>query len=72
MADEGDLISVFILGCVVLAYSILFYVCDKEYRTNFRLHVEDEAEVDTVALTVEKAKDQFNQMALKFDKMKVS
>ena len=71
MADEGDLVAVMVLGFVVLSYAILFYLCDKEYRNNFGLTIEDVTTVDTVAITVEKAKDQFNQMALKFDKLKV-
>ena len=71
MADEGDLVAVFVLGFVVLSYAILFYLCDKEYRNNFGLTIEDVTTVDTVAITVEKAKDQFNQMALRFDKLKV-
>ena len=71
MADEGDLVAVMVLGFVVLSYAILFYLCDKEYRNNFGLTIEDVSTVDTVAITVEKAKDQFNQMALRFDKLKV-
>ena len=71
MADEGDLVGVIVLGFVVLSYAILFYLCDKEYRNNFGLTIEDVSTVDTVAITVEKAKDQFNQMALRFDKLKV-
>ena len=69
MADEEDMICVFILGAIVMIYSILFYVCDEEYRTNFRIHVQDEAQIDTVGIKLGKAKDQFNLMALKFDKL---
>jgi hypothetical protein len=74
MEDE-DLVCVLIVGCLVLAYSMLFYIFDKEYRNNFaggEHHGDhDEDQVDTVAVHWSKAKDQFNQIAIKFERIRV-
>ena len=77
MADE-DLVAVVILGSVLLTYSILFYLCDEEYRQNFKtsshqfgLEEQDPVKDIKVKWTKAKgsAKDQFNQIAIKFERL---
>ena len=73
MADEEDLIFVLVLGFVLLVYSILFFLLDAEYRNNFQSgsHSYADERDDKVAVHWSSAKDQFNQIAIKFEKFKV-
>ena len=71
-AENGDFFMVMIAGGLFLIYSILFYVCDEEYRNNFNsgTHSYADSPEDNVAEQWSKAKDQFNQIAAKFEKLK--
>ena len=71
-AENGDFFMVMIAGGLFLIYSILFYVCDEEYRNNFNsgTHSFADSPEDNVAEQWSKAKDQFNQIAAKFEKVK--
>ena len=73
MADEGDLILVLVFGTVLMIYSLLFYLCDHEYRNNFQggSHSYADSNTDEVAVQWNAAKDQFNQLAFKLEKLKV-
>ncbi len=76
MAEDEDLIGVIILGCVVMAYSVLFYLCDEEYRKNFHTNsanfgLEESDPVENIKVRWSKAKDQFNSIAEKFEKMEM-
>ena len=71
-AENGDLYMVLIAGSLFLIYAILFFVCDEEYRNNFSSggHSYADSPEDNVADQWSKAKDQFNQIAAKFEKLK--
>ena len=72
-ADNADFYMVLIMGGLFLIYSILFFMCDEEYRNNFQggSHSYADSQEDNVGEQWSKAKDQFNQIAVKFEKLRV-
>ena len=72
-ADNADFYMVLIMGGLFLIYSILFFVCDEEYRNNFQggSHSYADSQEDNVGEQWSKAKYQFNQIAVKFEKLRV-
>ena len=73
MADDADLVVVLIFGSIVLIYSVLFYLFDEEYRNNFQggNHSYADERVDKVSESWTSAKNQFNQLAAKFEMLKI-
>lgn len=74
MAEDEDLWAVVIIGSAALIYCILFYVCDKTYRNNFRdesdhIFGEDD-QVDTIGVHWSKAMEQLNQLSIRFERLK--
>ena len=75
MADEVNFFVVLIFGTIIFTYCLLFYLCDEEYRNNFpsgELHSYADSREDKVAQHWDQARDQFNQLALKLERLKVS
>ena len=77
--DESDFYFVLVFGFLLLLYSILFFVLDTEYRNNFQSgghnsygndSYADEQD-DKVAVHIQSAKDQFNQIAIKLENLRV-
>ena len=73
MAEEERFIFILVFGSVLLLISILFFLLDAEYRNNFQSgnHSYADDRYDQVAVHWSSAKDQFNQIAIKFEKFKV-
>ena len=73
MAEEERFIFILVFGSVLLLISILFFLLDAEYRNNFQSgsHSYADDRYDQVAVHWNSAKDQFNQIAIKFEKFKV-
>ena len=73
MAEEERFIFILVVGSVLLVFCIFFFVFDAEYRNNFESgdHSYSDEKDDQVAVHWNSAKDQFNQIAIKFEKFKV-
>ena len=80
MADETvnffstNLFVVLVFGSVIFTYCLMFYLCDAEFRNNFPNGSHDyaDSQEDKVGDHWNQARDQFNQLALKLERLKVS